>query len=132
MEAEDAKLQVEEQRVLSQKAGQEAQVAQSGIAAMQQKLADAEASLAAATAAWEAERAALEAAGATAAELTSAEEIERRTQAAIAGELSLCWSICMLSWLHVSYKHTNLCVGCTQLGLNTFTICNLPAAARLL
>ena len=81
MQAEDAKVHAEEQRVLSVRAQEEAQKAQGSVSALQLQVTEAEASLAAASAAWEAERGVLEAA----AELASADEVERRVQAGVAG-----------------------------------------------
>ena len=86
MEAQEAMLQVEEQRNLSQRAQKEARETQSSVALLQQQVAEASSSLSSAMAAWDAERASLEAAAAAAGEMASAEEIERRVQAGIAGE----------------------------------------------
>ena len=87
-EAQDTKLQVEEQRGLAQHAQQEALDAQASIASLQEQILAAESSLSSATATWDAERASLEAAAAAAGEMASAEEIERQVQAGIAGELN--------------------------------------------
>ncbi len=89
MEAEEAKQQVEEQRALSARAQEEAREAHSSIMILQQQVAEAEGSMTAATAAWSSERQALEAAAAAAAELASADEVERRVQAAVSGEVCM-------------------------------------------
>ena len=84
LEAQEAKLQVEEQRNLSQRVEEEARETHSSIALLQQQVAEASSSLSSAAAAWDAERASLEAAAAG--EKASAKEIERRVQAGIAGD----------------------------------------------
>ncbi len=89
MEAAGAKQQVEEQRVLSVRAQEEAHEAHSSITILQQQAAEAEGCMAAATAAWNSEREALEAAAAAAAELASADEVERRVQATVSGEVCI-------------------------------------------
>jgi septal ring factor EnvC (AmiA/AmiB activator) len=104
MEAEDAKLLVEEQRILSARAKEEVNEAHSSIILLQQQAAEAEGAMAAATAAWNSEREALEAAAAAAAELASADEVESRVQAAVSGEVcmqyeSLLLYVCLASEL---------------------------------
>lgn len=85
MQAEDAKVHAEEQRVLYARAQEEAQKAQGSVSALQLQVTEAEASLAAASAVWEAERGVLEAA----AEQASAHEVEHRVQAGVAGGAQL-------------------------------------------
>lgn len=106
MEAEEAKQQVEEQRALSARAQEEAREAHSSIMILQQQVAEAKGSITAATAAWDSEREALEAAAAAAAELASADEVERKVQAAVSGEVciqyeSLLLYVCLASELLV-------------------------------
>lgn len=101
MEAEEAKQQVEEQRALSARAQEEAREAH-----LQQQVVEAKGSITAATAAWDSEREALEAAAAAAAELASADEVERKVQAAVSGEVciqyeSLLLYVCLASELLV-------------------------------
>lgn len=81
MAAQDAKQQAEEQRSLCQRAQEEAQQAQSSIGRLQQQVVEANS----AAAGWEAERASLESAAAAAGEMASAEEIQQKVQAGIAG-----------------------------------------------
>ena len=85
MQAQAARQQAEEQHILSQRAQEEAQQAQRSITLLQQQVAEANSSLSSATAAWDAERASLESAVAAAGKMASAEEIQRRVQAGIAG-----------------------------------------------
>lgn len=92
MAAQDAKQQAEEQRSLSQRAQEEAQRAQGSIARLQQQVAEASS----AAAAWDAERASLESAAAAAGEMASAEEIQRKVQAGIAGEQPYSQTACLL------------------------------------
>lgn len=94
-ETQAAKLQVEEQRLLSQGAQEDALKAQTSLATLQEQLAEAESSLSGASAAWDAKRASLEADVAAAGEMASAEEIRRQVQAGIAGQLrSLAQCLC--------------------------------------
>ena len=85
VEAQAARQQAEEQHILAQRAQDEAQQAQRSITLLQQQVAEASSSLSSATAAWDAERASLENAVAAAGEMASAEEVQRRVQAGIAG-----------------------------------------------
>lgn len=89
MEAEEAKQQAEEQRALSARAQEEAREAHRSIISLQQQAAEAKGCMAASTAAWKSEREALEAAAAAAAELASADEVERRVQATVSGEVCI-------------------------------------------
>ena len=96
MEAEEAKQQVEKQRALSARAQEEAREAHSSIITLQQQAAEAEGCMTAATAAWSSEREALEAAAAAAAELASADEVERRVQATVSGEVCTQYELLLL------------------------------------